>query len=124
MVMDATAGQAPRRLTILGATGSIGRSTADLIRIISTIHDQLLSTIAAFIGHVHAHSRASHSSSFAYLIDMTRETIEKVREVLVVVDVTINVSPAQWRVAVGGGGRRIRVATQPDQSIKQSRVLT
>lgn len=62
------------------------RSTEHLVRILSHIHDQLLSTIAAFIGHVHAHSRASHSSSYAYLIDMTRETIEKVREVLVVVE--------------------------------------
>lgn len=62
------------------------RSTSELILILSTIHDHLLSTIAAFIGHVHAHTRASHSSSYAYLIDMTRETIEQVRELLVVVE--------------------------------------
>ncbi|KAI5477802.1 ras GEF [Pseudohyphozyma bogoriensis] len=62
------------------------RSTDELVKTLSTIHDQLLSTIAAFIGHVHAHTRSSHSSSYAYLIDMTRETIEKVREVLVVVE--------------------------------------
>lgn len=64
----------------------VTRTTLQLNAILTTIHDQLLSTIAAFIGHVHAHTRSSHSSSYAYLIDMTRDTIEKVREILVVVE--------------------------------------
>lgn len=62
------------------------RTPSALSTLLSTQHDALLSTIAAFIGHVHAHTRASHSSSYAQLIDLTRETIEKVREVLVVVE--------------------------------------
>ncbi|KAK4705784.1 hypothetical protein P7C70_g404, partial [Phenoliferia sp. Uapishka_3] len=66
--------------------GLVIRTTENLLEVLTSIHDQLLSTIAAFIGHVHAHTRSSHSSSYAYLIDMTRETIEKVREVLVVVE--------------------------------------
>ncbi|KAK4047487.1 Ras guanine nucleotide exchange factor bud5 [Microbotryomycetes sp. JL201] len=66
-------------------------STAhDLSVLTTTIHDALLSTIAAFIGHVHAHSRSSHASSFAQLIDLTRETIERVRDVLVVVEAVSN----------------------------------
>lgn len=63
------------------------QQAADVYRILSSIHDQLLSTIAAFIGHVHAHTRSSHSSSYAHLIDMAREAIERVREALLVVDV-------------------------------------
>lgn len=62
------------------------RTPSALSTLLSAQHDALLSTIAAFIGHVHAHTRASHSSSYAQLIDLTRETIEKVREVLVVVE--------------------------------------
>lgn len=62
------------------------RSPSQLSELLTSMHDQLLSTIAAFIGHVHAHTRSSHSSSYAYLIDMTRETIERVREILVVVE--------------------------------------
>ncbi|GAA6037621.1 hypothetical protein JCM8097_006147 [Rhodosporidiobolus ruineniae] len=54
---------------------------------LSHLHDSLLSTIAALIGHVHSHSRSSSpASSFAHLIDLTREGIERVRDCLVVVE--------------------------------------
>jgi son of sevenless-like protein len=63
------------------------RTRADVLRLLEGLHDQLLSTIAAFIGHVHAHSRTqSHPSSHAHLIDMTRETIERVRDLLAFVE--------------------------------------
>ncbi|KAK4046905.1 Ras guanine nucleotide exchange factor bud5 [Microbotryomycetes sp. JL221] len=61
-------------------------NSMELSNLMTTIHDALLSTIAALIGHVHAHSRTSHASSFAQMIDLTRETIERVRDVLVVVE--------------------------------------
>ena len=64
-------------------------STAELSEIIALIHDQLSSTIVTFIAHIHAHTRTSRSSSYAQLIDMTRDTIAKVREVLVVVEAVI-----------------------------------
>ena len=64
-------------------------STAELAEIITLIHYQLLSTISSFIAHIHAHTRSSRSSSYAQLIDMTRDTIAKVREVLVVVEAVI-----------------------------------
>ncbi|KAL8293045.1 hypothetical protein RQP46_000739 [Phenoliferia psychrophenolica] len=69
-----------------GNQALVVRTTDHLVKILTNIYDELLSTIAAFVGHVHNHDRASHSSSYAYLIDLTRETIEKVREVLVVVE--------------------------------------
>lgn len=76
-----------------GPTTPIDTSTpqqpTEVYRTLTLIHDQLLSTIAAFIGHVHAHSRTSHSSSYAHLIDMTRESIERVRETLLIVDVIL-----------------------------------
>lgn len=53
----------------------------------STLHDALLSTLAALIGHIHAHSRStSPATSFARLIDLTREAIERVRDLLIVVE--------------------------------------
>ncbi|GAA5929743.1 hypothetical protein JCM3775_006540 [Rhodotorula graminis] len=63
------------------------RSPSALSLHLSTLHDSLLSTIAALIGHIHSHARSSSpASSFAHLIDLTREGIERVRDVLVVVE--------------------------------------
>ncbi|BGP20078.1 hypothetical protein JCM10213_002672 [Rhodosporidiobolus nylandii] len=63
------------------------RSPAALSSHLTTLHDSLLSTIAAVIGHVHSHSRSSSpASSFAQLIDLTREGIERVRDCLLVVE--------------------------------------
>ncbi|KAG8700585.1 hypothetical protein FRC08_004618 [Ceratobasidium sp. 394] len=64
-------------------TGSVPSS--QLLSALRTTHDHLLSIIAAFIGHVHSHSRASHASSKGHLIEMTRETVDKVRQVLTIV---------------------------------------
>ncbi|KAG9124185.1 hypothetical protein FRC07_012512 [Ceratobasidium sp. 392] len=58
---------------------------SQLLSALRTTHDHLLSIIAAFIGHVHSHSRASHASSKGHLIEMTRETVDKVRQVLTIV---------------------------------------
>ncbi|GAA6060801.1 hypothetical protein JCM10212_005450 [Sporobolomyces blumeae] len=72
-----------------GATTSpvVLRTAAALFDHLSVLHDALLSTIAALIGHIHSHSRtASPASSFAQLIDLTREGIERVRDVLEVVE--------------------------------------
>ncbi|KAG9003226.1 hypothetical protein FRB95_007270 [Tulasnella sp. JGI-2019a] len=49
-------------------------------------HDRLLSVIAAFIGHIHSHSRSSHASSKGHLIEMTRKTVDQVRFLLTLVD--------------------------------------
>ncbi|GAA5901231.1 guanine nucleotide exchange factor [Sporobolomyces salmoneus] len=63
------------------------RNPSALTRHLSTLHDALLSTIAALIGHIHSHSRTtSPASSFAQLIDLTREGIERVRDILEVVE--------------------------------------
>lgn len=68
------------------------RDPATLLDHLSDRHDVLLSTLAAFIGHTHTHTRASQglthapSSSYAQLIDLTRQVIECVRQVLVVVE--------------------------------------
>lgn len=49
-------------------------------------HEYLLSIIASFVGHVHVHTRESHASSYAYLIDVTREAVDGVRNLLVLVE--------------------------------------
>ncbi|UZJ56729.1 hypothetical protein CBS101457_006049 [Exobasidium rhododendri] len=53
-------------------------------------NDHLLSIIAAFIGHIHSHTRDSHASSYAFLIDLTRATVDGVRALLVVVEAVHN----------------------------------
>ncbi|GJN94326.1 hypothetical protein Rhopal_007400-T1 [Rhodotorula paludigena] len=69
------------------STQLILRTPSAIFLHLSTLHDSLLSTIAALIGHVHSHARSSSpASSFAHLIDLTREGIERVRDVLVVVE--------------------------------------
>ncbi len=65
----------------------------DAIAAISVIEDSLLSVIAALIGHVHTHSVGSHPSSHAQLIDLTRETIDKVKELLTVVEAVVRHPP-------------------------------
>lgn len=61
-------------------------SSSDVWEAISVAEDGLLSIIAAFIGHIHSHHISSHPSSHANLIEMTRETIDCVRELLTVVE--------------------------------------
>ncbi|KAG1882008.1 ras guanine nucleotide exchange factor domain-containing protein [Suillus tomentosus] len=49
-------------------------------------HDQYLSTIAAFIGHAHSHSRSSHASSTGQMYDLVREVVEMVCKLLTIVE--------------------------------------
>ncbi|WWC86359.1 uncharacterized protein L201_001233 [Kwoniella dendrophila CBS 6074] len=61
-------------------------SVADVHEAVGHAEDALLSIIAAFIGHIHSHNISSHPSSHAHLIEMTRETIDSVRELLTIVE--------------------------------------
>jgi len=61
-------------------------TSADVLEAISEAEDSVLSIIAAFIGHIHSHHIGSHPSSHAILIEMTREVIDCVRELLTVVE--------------------------------------
>ncbi|ODN77887.1 hypothetical protein, variant [Cryptococcus amylolentus CBS 6039] len=61
-------------------------SPADVHRAVTQTEDALLSIIAAFIGHIHSHSINSHPSSHSNLIEMTRETIDTVRDLLTIVE--------------------------------------
>ncbi len=65
---------------------TVERTAIEVLSRLNLANDQLLSVIAAFIGHVHTHTRESHASSYAHLIDMTREAVDAVRAVLVVVE--------------------------------------
>ncbi|KZT18442.1 ras GEF [Neolentinus lepideus HHB14362 ss-1] len=49
-------------------------------------HDQYLSTIAAFIGHAHSHSRTSHASSTGHMYDLVREVVDMVCKLLTIVE--------------------------------------
>lgn len=59
---------------------------AEMMERMQHANDHLLSIIAAFIGHIHGHTRESHASSYAFLIDMTRATVDGVRNLLVIVE--------------------------------------
>ena len=58
----------------------------DFTEEVSLAEDALLSIIAAFIGHIHSHHIVSHPSSHATLVDMTRQTIDAVRQLLTIVE--------------------------------------
>ncbi|KAE8254357.1 hypothetical protein A4X13_0g3440 [Tilletia indica] len=66
--------------------GPMQRTPAEVLDQLNTANDDLLSVIAAFIGHVHTHTRQSHGSSFAHLINMACEAVESVRNMLAVVE--------------------------------------
>ncbi|KAG8957397.1 hypothetical protein FRC03_010192 [Tulasnella sp. 419] len=61
-------------------------TTPQALATVRLTHDRLLSVIAAFIGHIHSHSRSSHASSKGHLIEMTKKTVDQVRYLLTLVD--------------------------------------
>lgn len=64
-----------------------GPSTAaQVMETLRFTHDQYLSTIAAFIGHAHSHSRTSHASSTGHLYDLVKEIVEMVCKLLTIVE--------------------------------------
>ncbi|GAC96461.1 hypothetical protein PHSY_004041 [Pseudozyma hubeiensis SY62] len=73
-----------------GPPSPVERTAYEVMQRLSVTNDQLLSIIAAFIGHVHTHTSESHASSYAYLIDMTREAVVGVRNLLLVVEAVNN----------------------------------
>ncbi|KAH8930025.1 ras GEF [Atractiella rhizophila] len=62
------------------------KSVRGIVKEAEKVHDRLLSTTASFVFNVHAIGRDSHASSWVHLIDITREIIERVRELLVIVE--------------------------------------
>lgn len=60
----------------------------DVVTALGQTEESLFSVIAALIGHIHSHDSTSHPSSHALLIDLTRETIDKVRDLLTLVEAT------------------------------------
>ena len=61
-------------------------TVAEVIETLRNTHDQYLSTIAAFIGHAHSHSRTSHASSAGHMLELVREVVEMVCKLLTIVD--------------------------------------
>ena len=61
-------------------------TVAEVIEALRSTHDQYLSTIAAFIGHAHSHSRTSHASSTGHMLELVREVVEVVCRLLTIVD--------------------------------------
>ena len=61
-------------------------NAAQVLSALRVTHDDLLSAIAAFIGHVHSYGRQSHASSKGHLIESARETVDMVRQLLTLVE--------------------------------------
>ena len=57
-----------------------------VLQALRVTHDNLLSTIAAFIGHVHSHSRSAHASSTGHLYELVRQVVEIVCRLLTITD--------------------------------------
>ena len=64
-------------------------SSAEIMEALRHTHDEYLSTIAAFIGHAHSHSRSSHASSTGHMYDLVREIVEIVCKLLTVVEAVV-----------------------------------
>ncbi|KAK7048482.1 ras guanine nucleotide exchange factor domain-containing protein, partial [Favolaschia claudopus] len=64
-------------------------STAQVMEALRFTHDQYLSTIAAFIGHAHSHSRTAHASSTGHMYELVREIVEMVCKLLTIVDAVL-----------------------------------
>ena len=61
-------------------------SAAQVVEALRFTHDHYLSTIAAFIGNAHSHSRTSHASSTGVLYDLVKEIVEMVCKLLTIVE--------------------------------------
>ncbi|KAG2129153.1 ras guanine nucleotide exchange factor domain-containing protein [Suillus clintonianus] len=61
-------------------------TSSEVMEALKFTHDQYLSTIAAFIGHAHSHSRSSHASSTGQMYDLVREVVEMVCKLLTIVE--------------------------------------
>ena len=61
-------------------------SAAQVVEALRFTHDHYLSTIAAFIGNAHSHSRTSHASSTGVLYDLVKEIVETVCKLLTLVE--------------------------------------
>jgi son of sevenless len=61
-------------------------SVAEVMEALRHTHDQYLSTIAAFIGHAHSHSRTSHASSTGHMFELVKEVVEMVCRLLIIVE--------------------------------------
>lgn len=64
-------------------------STVEVMEALRHTHDHYLSTIAAFIGHAHSHSRTSHASSTGHMYDLVREVVEMVCKLLTIVEAVL-----------------------------------
>ncbi|KAJ8516720.1 hypothetical protein ONZ45_g6009 [Pleurotus djamor] len=64
-------------------------SAAQVLEALRSTHDRYLSTIAAFIGHAHSHSRSSHASSTGHMYDLVREIVENVCKLLTIVEAVL-----------------------------------
>ena len=65
----------------------------DIVVGIGMTFDSLLSVTAALIGHVQCHTVASHPSSHALLVELSRETIDKIRDLLAIVEIVVGHQP-------------------------------
>lgn len=66
-------------------------SASQVQRALRSTHDNLLSTIAAFIGHTHCHSRSAHASSAGHLYALVRQIVDIVCKLLIIVEAVLGV---------------------------------
>lgn len=64
-------------------------TTPEVMEALRYTHDQYLSTIAAFIGHAHSHSRSAHASSTGHMYELIREVVDMVCKLLTIVDAVL-----------------------------------
>lgn len=61
-------------------------SAMEVLDALKHTHDSYISTVAAFVGHAHSHSRFSHASSTGYMQDLVTEVVETVCRIMAIVE--------------------------------------
>ena len=61
-------------------------TTNQVLDALRQTHDHYLSTIAAFIGHAHTHSRRSHASNAEHILELVRDIVKMISNMFMIAD--------------------------------------
>lgn len=96
-------------------------TSPQIIDLLRSTHDSFLSTIAAFIGHAHSHSRTSHASTAGHLFELVKEIIEVVCRILTVVEAVIHAGEKSLEVAEEDGSQEDEMEEREDGVVCRKR---
>lgn len=99
-------------------------TTPEVMEALRYTHDQYLSTIAAFIGHAHSHSRSTHASSTGHMYELIREVVDMVCKLLTIVDAVLRHPDLPVAKAAGLQSAKEALYTITGKLVDSVRMLT